>query len=194
MKKAYVIAGPESSGNRMMVRAIESTMDFGEARHKYSDPNSYIYNVNWVTTMDKLDPEKLDKALEDAPDQFVFVASVPTRPSGKLIYPPMGEIVSKMISHQYRVWPIIMHRHHKYLIKSQVARKHTVDAAASINEILRSYDHLFMEYAKAKVYSYVIKYETFVTDEDYRYMIMRKVLELPAVPDMEFFNANEKYK
>jgi len=188
-KKAYIITSPPSTGNRMMVRAIESTMDFGRGGHSYVEENSYDYVSKFISFKDKINPITLNEKLQDAPDQFVYVASVP---AGN-VYPPIGEIIKTITKNNYIAWPIVMHRHRDYVVKSMVARHHTKTEHEAVTLLTNSYDYIFMELAKARAYAYIIKYEVFVTDEHYRDYILRKMLDLPDTAHMDFFNANDRY-
>lgn len=192
-RKAYVIVGPESSGNRMMAKAIASTKDFGDGGFTISEENKFIFKELWLDFDKKYDLDALDEALNHSPNDLIFVSSVPTRPQGTRIYPEIAKIVDTIIVHSYRVFPIVMHRDKAFTVMSQIGRGHAHhEEVANIN-IDSAYDHIFSEFAKVNVFPLIVKYEEFVTNSYYRSYFLRKMLDLPNTAQMEFFNANDKY-
>lgn len=193
-RKAYFIVGPESAGNRMMAKAIASTKEFGDGGFEISDENKFIFKERWVYWANKYDIAVLDDALDNSPDEIIYVASVPTRPPGGKIYPNIAASINAIVKHSYRVFPVVMYRDIRYTVKSQVGRGHAHNAGIAYRSILSAYDFIFSEMARINVFPLVVKYEEFVANPNYRSFTLRKMLDLPNTAQMEFFNANEKYK
>ena len=193
MKKAYVIISPKSSGNRMMVRAIESTQDFGMGGHTYSSNSSFNYKSKWIDDVDKQDPKILDEALKTAPEEFVYVVSIPSGGLPNKKYLEIAKIILMMMKNGYTVYPIVIHRDIMPMSKSQANAGHAVDVSSAKNTISKAYKHIFSELAMVRRQPIIVKYEQFVTSESYRRWIFCRVLDLPIEPTIEFFNANEKH-
>lgn len=177
----------------MMVRAIESSKDFGEGGHKYNNPNSFHYVSKWISNNAKRNPKSLKKKLKDAPDEFVYVTSIPLGGPGNKRYINIAGVIQVIKDAGYKIYPIVFHRKPDFNMKSMVKAGHEKNHEQARQVLFKAYEHIFHQLAKVKIQPIIIKYEWFVKDENYREWIFKDLLELP-MPRMEFFNANDKYK
>lgn len=166
MRRAFFVLGPESSGTRMLTKALMECGAYGDSSHEQR--------------LDTLD-------FDEAPDLIVFRRSVPH--AG--IWPPIRGLIRKMEKAGYDVTPIVIVRNPHYTALSQVrvmhspsyevARERIQVAGAQIGwDLGNDPDALF------------VQYEQLVEDEDYRAEFFEEIgLE---EPDMEFYNGNLKYE
>jgi len=177
VKIAYFVMGPESSGNRMMTKAIESAHDFGDGG--YNLPLSrYDWKEKW-------------KDLSKAPERITFVRSIPTGSRPNKEWFPIAEECMKMESSGYRILPIVLHRDIRYTVLSQLKHGHVLSHKEGAGNISQAYEHIFDQLSVIHLFPIVVKYERFVTSEVYRKILFENIGLEP--PQMEFFNANEQY-
>jgi len=186
MKKAYFVMGPESSGTRMMTQAIQSTKDFGVGGVNIN--NGYVWKAKWVD-----DSTNIIDSIKKAPDEIILVRSVPRGGWPNKKWPNIAEICQTLIENDYRVFPIIMSRYYEYTAKSQANRGHVPNENLGKEMIKKAHKYILDALKKVNLQFYLVEYEEFVTDPDYRRAVF-KALNLDREPQMEFFNANEKYQ
>jgi hypothetical protein len=190
-KKAYFIVGPESAGNRMMTQALCTAKDFGEGGVNFG---TYEWTPFWVQKVgNELKVEDILNSLENAPDEIVLVMSVPRKGWPNKEWIPVGKIHESMRRAGYNVYPILMSRFWKYAARSQVDRKHVPDYETAKKYVRNAYRYILDEFELHHIRYFVVEYEDFVTQPEYRKVVMN-MLGINGEPQMDFFNANLKYK
>jgi len=189
MKSAYFVMGPESSGNRMMAFAVTSTGFLSDGGGVSGSLDKYIITTEWfkggVNTSDII------RSIESAPNRIVFSRSIPRRGYPNKEWANIKSICNKLLEFDYNVYPLVMYRDKDIIIKSQVRRKHVPTEEIASKFIDKAYNHIDSNLFKVKLQTIRIVYESFVTDETYRINTFKSI-GLPP-PNMEFFNANDKY-
>ena len=185
-RMAYFVMGPESCGNRMMTRAINSAYDFGIGG-QVEGTNKYVFKTLWMKDKD------FRKSLAEAPNRIVFVRSIPRGSWPKKQWPPIAKYCIAFEEFNYDVYAIVMERKERFVIKSQVAHKHVPDEEKAKKMIAKSRRYINNQLKKAGVPTYIIQYEKFVTDKNFREHFFVEVLKLNSPPKMKFYNANDKY-
>ena len=170
-KTAYFVLGPESSGTRMLTEALCRCGIYGDAGH--------------VQRMDDLDFAK-------TPERIVFRRSLPHGGATARHWPAIAGIVLRMREAGYRVVPILILRDLDATVKSQVAFPHVPNEAEARYNVQYAVQHALSQLAQVGLWPVVVPYEPFVRDARVREQFFHH-LELP-VPDMSFFDANEKYR
>ena len=187
MRKAYFVMGAESSGNRMMVDAIESSNDFGLGGIKVPR-NKYIYKGKWDTE------DVIYKSLmKNGPERLLYVASVPRGTYPNKEFPNIHYVCATLKGFNYTVYPIVMYRNREFVVKSQVERNHTTSELQAHTNIDQAYEHIFSELADIISQPLIVKYENLVNDINYRRFIF-DAFDLNYPEEFKFFDANEKYK
>jgi len=197
MKRAYFVVGPESAGNRMMTQALLEAKDFGAGGipiEHYEDGNiAYEWNPWWVKKTEEGFVQDILNSLLTAPDEIIFFLSVPRKAWPNKEWVPIAQIVQAMLDKSYKVYPIVMSRFWKYVARSQVTRGHVPTYDLAKRYVRRAYRYILDELDLVNVPMYLVEYEQFVTEPDYRRAVL-KTLDVDGEPQMEFFNANLKYK
>ncbi|KKN62890.1 hypothetical protein LCGC14_0507430 [marine sediment metagenome] len=165
MRRAFFVIGCESTGTRMMTKALISAGAFGDSGHQQSLDNLNFY---------------------DRPDIIVFRRSIPHAD----MWPPINTLHRMMIAARYTVATFIMWRKEEFTIQSQLRRNHVQSEEKAKEQIKRALK-LIGEFSHGKECE-VVGYEHFVTDEWYRSELFWDY-GLPK-PTIEFYNANEAYK
>lgn len=130
-KRAFFVIGPESSGTRMMTKALLLASDgYGDAGHG----------------------QRMDgSSFENLPDVIVFRRSLPHARK----WPDVCEIISRMQSAGYKVIVIAMCRNIDVLVRSQLKHHHVesrhqalgnIDQANGIIESIESVDVNYGEF------------------------------------------------
>ena len=198
MKKAYFVMGPESAGNRMITQALLQAHDFGAGGIPivhYDDGNiAYEWNPWWVKkTKEENFVDDILTSLSTAPDEIIFFLSVPRGKWPNKEWVPIAQIIKAMQDTGYKVYPIIMSRFWKYVARSQVNRGHVPDYNTAKKYVRNAYRYILDEMERCNGQYYLVEYVDFVTEPDYRRAVL-KALGVEEEPQMEFFNANLKYK
>ncbi len=167
MKQAYFILGPESSGTRMITKAFISSGCYGDFKHKQR-----LDDLNFKAT----------------PDKIVFRRSLPHGTK----WPAIADTITLMRRSGYQVRPILILRDKDATAASQLRHAHERDGEEAKTNIAFSVDYTYKELTKVKMVPLVICYEPFVRYPEVRELFFKR-LGLP-VPQMEFFDANEKYQ
>ena len=165
-KHAYLVIGAESSGNRMMVKALVSAGCYGDG-----DVEQRLDDLDFSNT----------------PDRIAMLRSVP---HGDDI-PDLRGLAKLLIEAGYQVHPILMYRKTDFVVASQKAGGHGM-RDDEVWEHIQMAHHLAHDLACClgeKLLTVV--YETFVTMPQIRRWVFYQ-LGLPE-PAMEFENANIKY-
>lgn len=187
MKRAYFVMGAESSGNRMMIDAIESSNDFGLGGIKVPR-NEYIYKGKWDT-----EDTVRQSLIKNTPEKLLYVTSVPRKTHPNKEFPNIYYICLNLRSVNYTIYPIVMYRDRRFVVASQISHNHVRSELQAHTNIDKAYEHIFSELADIHLYPLIVKYENLVNDKRYRQLIFTH-LELNPPEKFEFFDANEKYK
>lgn len=168
-KIAYLVVGPESSGTRMLTQYLMYCGAFGDAGH-----SQRLINLDF----------------SDRPDVIVLRYSLPHARR----WPNIAKTLEAMRKHGYAPFPLITIRNKYYMVRSQIAAGHVPNESTASDNIDRA---IVMACRTLKDLSPIlVSYEMFVTRQDYRHEIARRlgVDNSLAEAKMEFYNANDKYK
>ena len=165
MKIAYLVVGPESSGTKMITKALTlATGGMGDDTH--------------FQRLDAMD-------LRGAPDTIVFRRSIPH--AGAWV--DISEIIKKLEVHGYHVQVITIDRDTEYMAKSQVKNWHAESEKMAVQKINYARGHIEKHISGRTPAR--LQYEYFVTDPSYRKLFFDG-LDL-IEPDMEYYDGNAKY-
>ena len=164
-KYAFLVLGAESSGTRMLTKALVLAGVWGDYTH-----GQRIDNLLGV--MDK------------APPYVVMRRSLPHA----RMWPRLDVLSRQLRSGGHKLIPLGIEREERYTIKSQLTdQQHAQTATQARDNIARA-----KKLIKAQRPLWVASYERFVSNEDYRAGLFAQIgLE---VPEMQFYNANQKYE
>jgi hypothetical protein len=175
--KAFLVAGPESSGTRMVTEALIKAGAFGQSSH--------------AQEMDDLN-------FFGRPDLIVLRRSVP-HGNG---WPDLTVIIRNMIRAGYAVSPIMTYRDKDYCIQSQMRAARQMAAEQGLPHIVKestlrafyftAYQNIFSHLAAAGMLPIICHYSSFVNNAEYRAVFFNQ-LGLPC-PDLELFDANMQYQ
>jgi len=166
-KRAFFIIGPESSGTRMMAQAFVACGAYGDGGHKQ-----------------RLDSEGFGGKHE----LIVLRRSVPHG----MVMPQISKLIQRMRKNNYQVVPIVILRDKDKCAASQVKNRHAANVSDAKQSIKEAIDHIYQQLAGFQNHVHVIHYEPFVKNKKIRSGFFRRLGF--DHPDMEFYNANVKYK
>jgi len=190
IKRAYLIFSPESTGNKMLDKAMQSSNDFGRGGttgNLYKSPSDW--NYNWVDD-DINDIENVIQSIETAPDKVLMTCSIPRKPYPGKDWIPIERICWEFFRNGYKIFPLMVVREEKYTILSQVRRGHAPNEKVAKELLYKSYEYIKTELGLAGLKPIEICYEAFAEEKDYRDFIFEALLLQPP-DDFEFFNANK---
>jgi len=165
VKRAYFVVGPQSSGTRMMTRALlQASGGYGSSEH-----NQPMDDLNF----------------EARPETIVFRRSVPH--SGR--WPDLKRIARRMLSCGYEVKFVRMHRQRNFLVRSQIRVGHVPRESQAHAEIERAGQLMDGQLKDELVVD--APYGIFVTDHEFRAEFFAHLgLHEPA---MDFYDGNARY-
>ncbi len=165
-KRAILVAGPESSGTRMMTKILMAAGCAG-------DDDSH---QRW----DHEDPQG---------DLIVWRRSVPHARG----WPVLRELVRHLRTFGYEVSALITTRAWWPMAQSQVFHHHVPDMATALVNIAGAYPHILAGLTAASVPYTMAHYENIVTRPDKALATLLGALGLKAPIGFEVFDANEKW-
>ena len=166
VKRAYLVTGPESSGTRLMTRALIAAGCFGDAGHE----------------------QRLDGGIPDGTSPIVWRRSVPH----KQRYPDLTRLVERLRTHEYVVQAVVTTRDWHAMLRSQVALGHTPDIGKARHRTRRAYLHIFKHLDALGVPYIVASYESLVQRPRRALAAIAGELGLPA-PVVDVYDGNEKW-
>lgn len=174
MARAFIVLGPEDSGNRMMTNLLVTAGCEGKAGYKIPFDQPFDYEIPA--------PEK----------DIVWLRSVPHCGS----YPAIANMIRDVMDKGYEPQVIIMVRAAWVVRKAQIKAHDPRDEDESQWAIENAYLWIFSELQKAHDYGYgvgfyMVPYSELV-HEPRALAALCALLELP-VPEFEFRNGNEKW-
>jgi len=187
MKVVYFVLSPESAGNRLLVRSINSAYDFGNGGVESLGEGSYQFHYKWFNP-----GLGIRGSLEKAPDRVIFSRSIPRGSYPKKEWPNLCEICTIMQECGYEVVPIVSHRELEATAQSQVQHHHVREYNEASLYIHEAYQLIFSSLAKMRLQPIMVKYEELISDAGYRAFIFIDLLGLKE-PTLEYFDANDKY-
>lgn len=190
-KIAYLIISPESTGNKMMDKAIQSSNDFGRGGttgNLYKSPSNWDYN--WVDT-DINDINNVLRSIKNAPDKVLMTCSIPRKPYPSKDWIPIGRVCKEFLKNDYKIFPIMIKRIEEFVLLSQVRRGHAPDKETAKILLNKATNYIKSELNSVGLYPVILSYELFVEEKDYRDRMFKSIFLNPA--EMEFFNANNLY-
>jgi len=170
MRRIFFVIGAESSGTRMLTKSFTSVGVFGSAEHRQRLDGLNFNNI----------PEDIQNA--------VFRRSVPHAK----MWPPLAGLYNLMKASGFDPVPIVIEREEKYVALSQVAAGHVENLEDAKAQIHFAKQHIDSEMGKLGISPALVNYERFVTDGKAR----ERFFEQYGLrePDIDYYNANEKYE
>jgi hypothetical protein len=164
--KAFLVAGPVSSGARFIASAI--------TKAGACEP------VDDSQQMDKLD-------FSDSPDHIVLWRRFPHGDR----WPDLSQLILCIRTAGYSVVPVVTFRDKDYCIQSQLhGGCHPNDSVLRAN-YYSAYKHIYQHLAAMELLPVVCHYSSFVSNAEFRALFFEQ-LGLPC-PELELYDANLKY-
>lgn len=168
MKRAFFVLGPESSGTRMMARALV----LSGCHEEDALDNVVTY------------PGPIEGVLDDTPDLMVFHRSLPHQ----WVWVDLRAHFHSFTQNCYDVTPILMVRDFNATVQSQLKRgfvQSEADAEYNICKALWLVSSTFPRFIP-------VTYEAFCGNIDFRRWLFEEKLELPMTT-IQIYEANGQY-
>ena len=165
MKKCYLVLGLESSGTRFLTKLLILNGCYGSDRH-----HQPLDSLNFV----------------GAPDVIVFRRSIPHA----MKLPDLVEIRRRLMTAGYTIVPILIFRLPDYVLASQVRNGHIRRVGQGLRNCTDAFREVFPQLSNIPV---VISYEALVHCKEYRHRILKYLLGIDSIKDMEVRDGNEQY-
>jgi len=137
--KAYLVIGPESSGTRVLTKALIAAGCYGQSGHGQA-----MDGPNWLG------------AFDDCPETIVFRRSVPH--AG--MCPDISDLVKRMQQCGYVVTILVVVRDLWSLVHSQVERKHARNLEHAEHRIGQAWKHIMFYCAETSAQVIMVSYES----------------------------------
>jgi hypothetical protein len=159
VKRAFLVAGPQSSGTRMVAGIFVDAGCFGDRTHE----------------------QRLDlRPIEFWPDLVVWRRSIPHSAQ----YPDLCAMTTKMIDAGYDVCLVVTVRERYAMARSQVRWHHAADMARAYEVIEREYRHVFAAAAVHPGPVVVVPYEALALHPESAAQLLEHLGLSPIVPDV----------
>ena len=166
-RRAFLVCGPESSGNRLMTRLLVAAGCYGDGAHF----------------------QRLDRAIPVHEHQIVWMRSVPHAHE----WPDLSGMVHQLRGLNYTVQVVVMSRDWTAVARSQVAAGHAPDEATALSNIREAWRHIFTHLNLVDVPYVVVNYESLVQRPSAALAGVMALFGLP-LPEHEYiYDGNVKW-
>lgn len=167
MKRAYLVCGPESSGNRLTLSILQAA---GCKPHtKQAEPR-------W-------------QSLKPEGDTISLMRSMPH--GGK--WDCIKGLLNHLESFGYQVVTLVPVRDITCIVSSQVSIRYTKDQEAGMEKVRRAYSHVLNALIQSKAEFYLVPYESLVLHPKQAANSLLSVLGLPSLAAFHAFDQNLKH-
>lgn len=175
--RAYLVAGPESSGNRYMTRCLVSAGCAGRGEVKQPWDGKHHFLV-----------------LPETPERLVVFRSVPHGRLGpKPLWPDIAGHVQILRDHGYDLDILLMDRDPEFVARSQVNTGHADSLEQAYGRIDDAWSHIYRHISHARAWENVTKVlYRFLGNSNYR-LKLSKQLDLPPFTE-SFIDGDAKYR
>ena len=169
MKRAFLVYGPESSGNRLMTRVLVACGCYGDGSHHQ--------RLN-----DRPPPRDADK--------IVWFRSVPYAHA----WPNLTGHIDQVLRYEYQPTILVMNRDVYAIARSQVRTGHVRDIAAAYRSITTAYRIIFDAINQMNANYLMVSYESlFIRQPDYLGWLLAHIGLTLESPIEEITDQNAKH-
>lgn len=154
MKRCFVIAGPESSGNRLLAAILIRAGCRGDASTD----------------------QRWDSELPTDETPAVIIRSFPHGEE----WPDLQAINTELEARGYAITTLITVRHHSATVRSQVSRGHATGLSEAAAQIREAYTRIF---AKVSIDYMIVPYAVLIYESDKAIATMLEDLGLPPITE-----------
>jgi len=171
-----------------MTRIINEAFDFNGGGYTNADFSQYSLIADWEK---KSQNKGFEHTIKYAPDNILYVRSVPTGVIIPKIYPDISLICRILQYRDYHIFPICMFRDFDTTVASQLNKGHVQTITQARFNISHARDFIINSYGLCSLLPICIKYELLIDSLDYRKMI-ESTLNINPIQTV-LYNANTKY-
>ena len=169
MKRAFLVYGPESAGNRLMTRILVACGCYGDGEHhqrlNFDPPPSNATDIAWFR-------------------------SVPYAQR----WPDLIEHIDQVMRYDYVPYALVMNRDTNAVAQSQIKVGHSKDLTAAYRSIEAAYKVIFHAINHHNIHYVMVSYESlFLRQSAYLGWLLDHIGLRLQVPVERVIDANEKY-
>ncbi len=184
-KVAYLVVGPESSGNHLVTDILCHAGCHGQS----GDHTDWQQTDGDRSTVAHDDLQPWDVCMPDDQDPIVWRRSVPHLEK----LPNIAEMVASLEARDYTVTVVVVTREKYATVQSQIKWGHIINTQQGLEQIEQSYQHIFQHIKKAGVAHTLVNYESLVNyAHASKFLLIELGLKLPK-QNFSMFDGNIKW-